>query len=327
VGQLNLRTRQLSRRFGTRIGVDALTFDAERGEVLGLLGPNGAGKTTTIRLLSTVLAPTSGEFSVAGIPSSQPAEIRRRVGVLPESAGYPRHQTGLEYLTYYARLFGHNHADAIRTATGLLDEFGLTERAASPISIYSRGMRQRLGIARALVNDPDVVFLDEPTLGLDPAGQLQILHAVREVAARRGATVVLSTHMLAEVEAVCSKVLILDRGRMLKWSTVAEVTAAVGAPRSAVIRVPLEQVGAARQAVGALPGRTVAAAEERPDVLRVTSSASSDGMNAVLQELVRAGVPILGFEVEGTRLTDAYLSLTRDSGAHTGADAETEVVR
>ena len=320
MAQPNLRTRQLTKRFGTRIGVDALTFDAERGEVVGLLGPNGAGKTTTIRLLSTVLAATSGDFSVAGVPSSRPAEVRRRVGALPESAGYPRYQTGLEYLTYFARLFGHNRADAIRLASRLLAEFGLAERAARPISTYSRGMRQRLGIARALVNDPDVVFLDEPTLGLDPAGQLQVLHVVRDIAARRRATVVLSTHMLAEVEAVCSKVLILDRGRVIKWSTVAEVTAAVGAPRSAVIRVPLDQIGTAVEAVGALPGRTVSAADERPDALRVTTTGSSDGMNAVLAELLRASVPILAFEVEGTRLTDAYLSLTGDAGAAADAD-------
>lgn len=213
----------LTKRYGARTALDRVGFSAETGEVLGLLGPNGAGKTTTIRLLTTVLPPTGGTFSVAGIPGSRPAEIRERIGVLPESAGYPPQQTGLEFLRYHARLFGQRRFDAGRTASRLLDEVGLADRAGSRIATYSRGMRQRLGIARALVNDPAVVFLDEPTLGLDPAGQRQVLAMVREISVRRGATVVLSTHTLPEVEEVCTRVLILDRGRVLTEGTVAQI--------------------------------------------------------------------------------------------------------
>jgi ABC-2 type transport system ATP-binding protein len=307
--EVGLKALRLTKRFGSRTAVDDLTFTAERREIVGLLGPNGAGKTTTIRLLTTVLAPTSGEFSVAGVPFTRPSEIRRRVGVLPESAGYPGHQTGREYLTYFARLFGMTRSDSRRVASRLLADVGLQDRASSPLSTYSRGMRQRLGIARAMVNDPDVVFLDEPTLGLDPAGQRQVLRNVRDIAADRGATVILSTHTLTEVEEVCNRVLILDKGRVLVSGTVAEVTAAVAAPRIAMLRVPGDQVGAARQVLAGLPGLTIEASDERPDVLRAGRS-DQNGMNSMLQALLAANVSILSFEVEGTRLHDAYLALT-----------------
>ena len=189
---------RLTKHYGGRTAVEGVSFEASQGEIVGLLGPNGAGKTTTIRLLTTVLEPTSGEFSIAGYPSTSATEIRRCVGVLPESSGYPSHQTGGEYLRFYARLYGLSRTQARSVSTGLLAAVGLEERSRSPISTYSRGMRQRLGIARALVNDPAVVFLDEPTLGLDPAGQAQVLSIIRGIVKDRDATVVLSTHLLPE---------------------------------------------------------------------------------------------------------------------------------
>lgn len=216
-----LEATALTKRYGTRTGLQDLTFTVGRGEVLGLLGPNGAGKTTAIRVLTTVLRPTSGSFRVTG--ETEPVRIRQQIGVLPESAGYPGRQTGTEYLRYHGRLFGMSRADSATTAARLLDDVGLTDRGSSRIATYSRGMRQRLGIARALVNDPSVVFLDEPTLGLDPAGQRQVLTMIARIATGRGATVVLSTHALPEVEQICDRVLILSRGRVIAEGTVAEV--------------------------------------------------------------------------------------------------------
>jgi ABC-2 type transport system ATP-binding protein len=225
---MTLEAHAVTKAYRALVAVEELSFTAEAGEVIGLLGPNGAGKTTAIRVLTTILAPTSGNFAVAGIPHTRPAEIRRRVGVLPESAGYPEQQTGIEFLRYHARLYGHSRASADATAAVLLRDVGLADRQSSPISTYSRGMRQRLGIARALVNDPAVVFLDEPTLGLDPAGQEQIMRVIEGMARERAATVVLSTHLLAEVEEVCSRVLILNRGHLVADGTVAEVTQRAG---------------------------------------------------------------------------------------------------
>jgi ABC-2 type transport system ATP-binding protein len=269
-----VEARGVEKRYGSLVAVADLSFEAAEGEILGVLGPNGAGKTTAIRVLTTILAPTRGTFAVAGVPHTRPAEIRRYIGVLPESAGYPEHQTGEEYLRYHARLYGRSRAGARAVAGALLNEVGLSDRARSLISTYSRGIRQRLGIARALVNEPLVVFLDEPTLGLDPAGQRQMLAIVRRIAQERGATVLLSTHLLAEVEETCSRVLILNRGRVVALGTVAEVAARAAAPRAARLRIQ-------------------AADKER-----------------ALRALAAADVTILGAELEGARLSDAFLAMT-----------------
>jgi ABC-2 type transport system ATP-binding protein len=318
---VTVEAMRLTKRYGQRTAVDDLSFTARQGEVLGLLGANGAGKTTTIRLLTTMLTPTGGEFSVAGIPSDRQREIRRRVGVLPESAGYPAHQTGLDYLVYHARLFGMTRPDATRIAGRLLAELGLDERAGTRISTYSRGMRQRLGIARALLNEPAVVFLDEPTLGLDPAGQRQVLGIIRDIAQRSGATVLLSTHALTEVEEVCTNVLILDRGRMAVSGTVSEVTPALATRQAGQVRVPVELADRAIEALAGIAGVTVDVSEDRPDVLRVSLAGSAESrpggidapMNAVLQAVLSADVPVLSYEVEGARLADAFHSATEQA--------------
>lgn len=239
---LAITARGLRKSYGRTVAVDSLDLDVEQGTVLGFLGPNGAGKTSAIRMFSTVLEPDAGTFSVGGVPHTDPVRIRRRVGVLPESAGYPSSETGEEWLVYHAQLFGAPRREALSTARRLLGEIGLPERGASPIRTMSRGMRQRLGIARALVNDPDVVFLDEPTLGLDPAGQRQVLQLITTIARDRGVTVVLSTHLLAEVEQVCDRVLILNHGRLVSDGTVAEVASlAAGVPDRVLLNVPAEQ--------------------------------------------------------------------------------------
>jgi ABC-2 type transport system ATP-binding protein len=306
------------------VAVEDLSFTAPAGAVVGLLGPNGAGKTTAIRMLTTILAPTAGSFTVAGIPHSRPAEIRRRIGVLPESAGYPDGQTGEEFLRYHARLFGRSRAESQSAAGRLLAEVGLSERASSRIATYSRGMRQRLGIARTLVNDPQVVFFDEPTLGLDPAGQRKVLGLVSAVARERGATVVLSTHFLGEVEDTCSSVVILNRGRVIADGTVAEVTRLAAAPRCGRFRVPAELRDRALDVLAGVPGLGDAQPlDGRPDWVALTleqphggpeatlgSSSPRPGVAEAVRALTEAGIPLLAFELEGARLSDAFLSMT-----------------
>jgi ABC-2 type transport system ATP-binding protein len=306
----------VAKRYGSVVAVHDLSFTVQPGEVLGVLGPNGAGKTTAIRVLTTILEPTSGSFAVAGIPHTRPAEIRRRIGVLPESAGYPERQTGEEYLRYHARLYGHSRAGSRGIARSLLEEVGLLERGRSLIATYSRGMRQRLGIARTLVNDPEVVFLDEPTLGLDPAGQRQILGNVRRIASERGATVLLSSHLLAEVEENCSQVLILNRGHVVAAGTVSEVARRAAAPRSGRLHVAPES---AERAVVALAGargvEEVVRANGQPGWFTVVFARGSDSMNGAspndaVQALLDAGVGLISFELEGARLSDAFLAIT-----------------
>jgi ABC-2 type transport system ATP-binding protein len=303
------------KKYGSLVAVDDLTFEIDAGEILGVLGPNGAGKTTAIRVLTTILAPTRGTFQVGGILQTRPTEIRRGIGVLPESAGYPERQTGEEYLRYHARLYGQDRRSAAAVAEHLLREVGLHDRRRSPIATYSRGMRQRLGIARALVNEPRVVFLDEPTLGLDPAGQRQVLSLVREISQQRGATVLLSTHLLAEVEEVCTRILILNRGRVAAAGSVAEIARSASAPRSARLRVAPDSVREALSVLAGAPG--INAAERtngQPGTIALTLTAEQDSTpNGALSALAAADVPILAFELEGARLSDAFLAMTEGS--------------
>jgi ABC-2 type transport system ATP-binding protein len=314
MAEVTIEAVRLTKRYGARTAVRELSFTARPGDVVGLLGPNGSGKTTTIRLLTTVLPPSAGTFSVAGVPSSRPAEIRRRVGVLPESSGYPGHQTGREYLRYHARLFGRSRPEAVRIAGELLAEVGLAEPGSTRIATYSRGMRQRLGIARALVNDPAVVFLDEPTLGLDPAGQRQVLGMVRRIAGDRGATVVLSTHTLPEVEEVCTSAIILSDGSVLVSGPMSEVTRTVTVQHSGQLRVPVDLVDKARAALSGVPGLALEATEGRPDILRITRTEGRDGagLNPALRAVLAADVPVLSYEVEGARLSTAFLTMTAE---------------
>jgi ABC-2 type transport system ATP-binding protein len=207
-------------------------------------------------------------------------------------------------------------------AAELLAMVGLEHRAGSPISTYSRGMRQRLGIARALVNDPVVVFLDEPTLGLDPAGQAQVLDIIRTNAKGRDATVVLSTHLLHEVEEACSKVVILNHGRVVVSGSVGEVISKALIKQSAQLRVPLDLVERAQTVLAGFPNLTVDQLAEQSDVLSLaadtprsaTGAGSGDVMNAALAAVTAAGIPVLRFELDGARLSDAFLKMTSEAG-------------
>jgi ABC-2 type transport system ATP-binding protein len=309
-----VESHELGKQYGTLVALERLDLRVEPGEVLGVLGPNGAGKTTAIRVLTTVFAPTRGSFTVAGFPHTRPNEIRKRIGVLPESAGFPERQTGEEYLRYHARLYGQSRASARAKAVALLEEVRLLERRHSLISTYSRGMRQRLGIARALVNDPSVVFLDEPTLGLDPAGQRQVLANVRSIASERGAAVLLSTHLLTEVEEHCSRVLIIHRGRVVAEGTVGEIVRKAAAPRSGRLHVAPEHADrAAAILTAAAEVEEVRNANGQPGLFNVVFAGSSNGSAApdeALRALLEAGVSLRSFELEATRLSDAFLAMT-----------------
>ena len=273
---MTLEAHALTKAYRTVVAVHELSFVAGAGEVIGLLGPNGAGKTTAIRVLTTILAPERGPLRRRRDPAH--AARRRSAGA---SACCPRARatrTARPAASSCATTRGcsaSRRASARATAAALLEEVGLAERRDSPIANYSRGMRQRLGIARALLNDPSVVFLDEPTLGLDPAGQEQVLRVVRSISGERAATVVLSTHLLAEVEEVCSRVLILNRGRLVADGTVAEVARRAAAPRRGRFRVPAEARDGAVLALAAIPelggvrpddGRTGWLVVDAPDV-------------------------------------------------------------
>jgi len=323
-GQI-LIAEDLRKSYGPRPALRGLSFSLQAGRILGFLGPNGAGKTTAIRILTTILEPDAGHFVVDGIGSEHPEKIRRKIGVLPESLGFPRQMTGIEYLTYFGQLYGRPAADARASGLALLEEVGLQQRAKSLISTYSHGMRQRIGIARALINDPVVVFLDEPTLGLDPRGQQELLSLVRRIARARSTGVILCSHMLSEIEVVCDDVVILSAGQVVASGAVTKVIgqAQQTLPQQSAVRIQLPSplLAKARQLLKQIPEvRNTAPTVGKPDWLRVELADSAHGVsskqhinNRILQALIRAKIPILGFEAEGGRLQDVFMSLTEEA--------------
>jgi ABC-2 type transport system ATP-binding protein len=224
-----LRTQELTKKYGDFTAVDGLSLELRHGEIYGLLGPNGAGKTTTILMLLGLSEPTSGEARVLGLdPTRSALEVKRRVGYLPDAVGFYPGLTGRENLRYTARLNGLPRTDAEAKITSLLDEVGLAEAADRPVETYSRGMLQRLGIADALMKDPEILILDEPTTAIDPTGVTQLLALIRGFVAQRGIGVLLSSHLLEQVERLCDRIGIFSRGRLVAEGSVGELSRRAG---------------------------------------------------------------------------------------------------
>jgi ABC-2 type transport system ATP-binding protein len=219
-----IRTRGLTKTYGELVAVDHLDLEVAKGEIFGLLGQNGAGKTTTILMLLGLTEPTDGQARVVGLdPARRPLEVKRRVGYLPDSVGFYGGMTGRENLRYTARLNGLDGKEGERTIDEVLEQVGLTARADSQTQTYSRGMLQRLGIADALVKDPDVLILDEPTTAIDPLGVVEILDLLRALVTEREMSILLSSHLLSQVQSVCDRVGIFAAGRLVGVGTVGEL--------------------------------------------------------------------------------------------------------
>ena len=210
---LAIETHRLRRRFGDKLAVAGLDLAVRRGEVFGFLGPNGAGKTTSLKMLLGLLAPTSGRGTLLGRPIGDRAG-RARVGFLPEHFRFQDWLTGRELLHFHGRLYGLSGRVLAERTEALLARMDLLDAAARPVKGYSKGMTQRVGLAQALLNDPDIVFLDEPTSGMDPLGRLLVRDVIHELKAR-GACVFLNSHLLGEVEATCDRVVFMKQGRVV----------------------------------------------------------------------------------------------------------------
>jgi ABC-2 type transport system ATP-binding protein len=222
-------TRRLTKRYGTFVAVDGLDLEVHAGEIFGLLGANGAGKTTTILMLLGLSDPSGGGARVVGLdPTRKPLEVKRRVGYLPDSVGFYDGMTGRENLRYTARLNGLNGREADRRIGEVLEQVTMTERADTLVETYSRGMLQRLGIADALVKDPSVLILDEPTTAIDPIGVVEILDMLRALVRERGLAILLSSHLLAQVQSVCDRVGIFAAGQLIGVGTVPELAEQFG---------------------------------------------------------------------------------------------------
>ncbi len=215
----------LTKRYGDFTAVDHLDLSVAKGEIFGLLGPNGAGKSTTILMIMGLTEPDEGTVRVGEIdPVSRPAEVKRKVGYLPEDVGFYEKYSGLENLVFTGRLNGLTETAARKKAAQLLERIGLQEHAGKKAGHYSRGMRQRLGLADVLIKDPEVIILDEPVLGLDPSGMREFLDMIVQLSREEGITVLFSSHHLYQVQQVCDRMGLFVSGKLLAEGTLSELS-------------------------------------------------------------------------------------------------------
>ena len=305
-------TEGLGKRFGDVTAVVDLSLEIYAGEVFGLLGHNGAGKTTTIRLLNGILTPSTGEARVLGLdPVKDGPALRRRTGVLTETPSLDERLTARENLTYYADLYGVPRHRVPHRVQGLLAEFGLAERADEPVGSYSKGMKQRLALARALLHEPELLFLDEPTAGLDPVAAREVHELIRELSQGEGRTVVLCTHNLMEAQRLCHRVAVLEEGRLVALGTPEELIR--GLHREHWVEVELSpedgaMVGTLREVPGVLE-----VVRERPGVLRVRVAAPRV-LPEIAASIVGAGARLFRLSPQEPTLEDVYFALHGQEG-------------
>jgi ABC-2 type transport system ATP-binding protein len=285
-----IELNRVSKRFGTHPVLQEFSMTVGRGEIVGLLGPNGSGKTTSIRLMNGVIRPDSGSIAVAGFDPVRDGEpIRRMSGIMTESAGFYVNMTGLQNLQFYADLYGVTDS---RRPTELLEEFGLTGARDKKVGTYSTGMKKRLGLAKALLHTPEILFLDEPTNGLDPEGIRQVLDAIVRLNRRDGTTMILCSHLLQQLETVCHRYVFLTGGRVIEQGTLAELEARYVTQAVLQVETDLALQGESYRGAGArrLEGGklefTLQGKAAVPDFLRqLTQEAQVYGATLVNQDL------------------------------------------
>lgn len=306
--EITLSARDLSRRFGTHHAVRGIDLELRRGEVLGLLGPNGAGKTTTLQMLTGNLAPSSGSVSICGIDLlERPTRAKAHLGYLPEVPPLYRELSVTEYLRLAGRLHGLRGAALSEAVRHTQRRCAVESVAGQVIGTLSKGYQQRVGIAQAVVHNPDVVILDEPTVGLDPNQIREIRALIRELSSSH--SVILSTHILPEVEAVCDRVQILNQGSIVFSDTIA---ALAGFRQALSLRVGL-RAGPAVGALESLPGVVSVQALE-PGQFRLLHRDGEDPTDALVGASVREGWGLTHLSREGTTLEDVFVQLTQREG-------------
>ena len=311
-----IKVEGLTKRYDRTVAVDNISFQVEKGQIVGFLGPNGAGKTTTMRVLTCFLPPTSGTASVAGFDVlANPMEVKKRIGYLPETPPlYPEMEV-IEYLNFVGRLKGISSGDIARRVDEVLGRCAIGDVRAKLIGKLSKGYRQRVGIAQAIIHNPDVLILDEPTSGLDPKQIIEIRELLKALAGEH--TIILSTHILSEVEHSCERVIIIDRGRLVAIDSVAnltnrlrgseavavEVEAAEGRPDPAEVQQRLEQV----------PGVSRVLMKNSKDGRLTFEVESLQGRHIradLARTVVNAGWPLSELRAVGLSLEDIFLQLT-----------------
>ena len=305
----SVRARGLTKHYGTIIALDGLDLDVAAGTVLGLLGPNGAGKTTAVSILTTLVRPDAGTATVAGVDVvDDPRTVRSLIGLSGQYAAVDEHLTAIENLEMIAGLYGMSRRDARVRARLLVERFRLDDAAHRPIKTFSGGMRRRVDLAGALIADPPVLFLDEPTTGLDPRSRGELWEVIRE-RVRQGTTVVLTTQYLEEADQLADEIVVIDHGRAIARGTSAELKRQVGGEHLDVHVRGTDSVAAARtimESVATGPLRT----DADSGALSAPVTNGIDTLSKVLRELESRGVDIVDIGLRRPTLDDVFMKLT-----------------
>lgn len=297
----------LTKRFDDFTAVDGITLSVPPGEILALLGPNGAGKTTTVRMLAAILRPTAGQASVAGYSvTEQPQEIRRRVGLLTEHPGLYLRMQGREYLDFFGRLMGLSGDERERRAKELLTYFGMSEAWDRRMGTYSKGMRQKMALVRAMLHDPSVLLLDEPTSAMDPHSAKLVRDAVLGLRHHRRA-IVICTHNLAEAEAMADRIAIIRRGQIIALGTAAEL-------KTRLLGEPLMELHLAQSTdgIGRLVSSLVKIEQYGQDWFRYSTSNPQETNPLLLQQLAMYGIKVITLSEVTRSLEDVYLRVVEE---------------
>jgi ABC-2 type transport system ATP-binding protein len=320
---LAIEASGLEKSFGDNRAVDGVDLAVRRGSVYGMLGPNGAGKTTTIRMLATLLRPDGGEARVLGHDVVREADVvRRGISLTGQLASVDEDLTGRENLILIGRLLGYKRAEAKRRADDLLEAFGLTDAAGRLVKNYSGGMRRRLDIAASLVVTPELMFLDEPTTGLDPRSRNQVWDIIRALA-RTGTTILLCTQYLDEADQLADGIAVIDQGKVIAEGTPAQLKASVGSGTLRIRLLDPEQRPLAQPIVAGAFSCDVHF-EADPAALSAPCG-SADQAAEVVGQLTRQGIEVANFSLGQPSLDEVFLSLTGHTAEEVATDGETEV--
>jgi ABC-2 type transport system ATP-binding protein len=322
-----IEVQNLTKQYGPFTAVDDISFRVERGEILGFLGPNGAGKTTTMRILTGYMPPTDGRAVVAGFDIlDQPIEAKRRIGYLPETPPLYPDMTVREYLMFCTRIKGMPRADRAPRIDMVMERTGIADMAGRHCSKLSKGYRQRVGLAQALLHNPDVLILDEPTAGLDPKQIIETRRLIKELAGDH--TIVLSTHILPEVSQTCQRVVIINKGRVVAVDSVENLTSRAG--EAAAVHVQVDAGGQDAQAVlAAVDGVAaveIAGTDGTVTTLDVHSEPGRDVRRDVAAAIVGRGWGLIELRQQRVSLEDVFLHLTTEEQVEAAAAAAPEAV-
>jgi ABC-2 type transport system ATP-binding protein len=317
-----IKVQGLTKRYARKVAVDNISFEVEKGQIVGFLGPNGAGKTTTMRVLTCFLPPTSGSANVAGYDVlEQPMEVKRRIGYLPETPPvYPEMEVH-EYLEFVGRIKGVPSGDLTRRVNEVSEKCAVADVRKTLIGKLSKGYKQRVGLAQAIIHNPDVLILDEPTAGLDPHQIIETRDLIKGLAGEH--TIILSTHILPEVEQTCERVIIIAKGKLVAMDTVANLTSRLRGAETVAVEVIASDAGSVQRSLEQVAGVSRVIPKESRDGKFIFTVESLEGRHirpGLAKAVVESGWQLNELHAVGLSLEEIFLELTASPEEHKAAE-------